>query len=307
MSFYLCLLMDHNLPPVNWLRAFESAGRHSSFAMAATELHLTPASISQQIRALEHRLGFKLFKRLGRGVELTDMGEAYMQPVRKTFAELAAATSGLFGVRSKKTINIRCTMSYASTVLAPILAKFHALYPDIGIQLCSTVWAKAMDDDSIDIDIRYGDGKWHENHIRRLGYDFAIPVCSPDYYRQISTNLTLEKLSQSQNIQVMGDQFQWTNLFHHYGVEREAATEWIKVDTHIIALQYAVAGTGCALVLESHAKQFLELGLLVQPLDVKIPIDAAYYLVLRDDADTIPEVNQFCDWLLTSSLDYRPD
>ena len=298
--------MEQNLPPVNWLRAFEAAGRHASFAMAAKELHLTPASISQQIRALEQKLGFKLFKRLPRGVELTDMGEAYMQPVRKTFAELAAATSGLFGTRGRKVINIRCTLSYAATVLAPMLSQFHDLYPHISIQLCSTVWAKTMDDDSIDIDIRYGDGKWQETYIRRIGEEHAILVCSPDYLKQISKNLTLEKLTTTRNIQVMGAQFQWTYLFNYFGIQQVAEAEWLKVDTHIVALQYAAAGAGCALVLEIHARQFINQGLLVQPLDIKLPIEAAHYLVLRGDAGTVPEVNQFCDWLLGSSF-YRPE
>ena len=65
------------LPHVTWLRAFESAARNSSFSGAADELNLTPAAVSQQIKLLEQHLGEPLFRRLPRGVALTDMGHAY--------------------------------------------------------------------------------------------------------------------------------------------------------------------------------------------------------------------------------------
>jgi len=48
---------------LNALRAFESAARHLSFTRAADELHVTQAAISHQVKALEDRLGVKLFRR----------------------------------------------------------------------------------------------------------------------------------------------------------------------------------------------------------------------------------------------------
>jgi LysR family glycine cleavage system transcriptional activator len=60
-----------DLPHVTWLRAFEAAARHSSFATAAGELGLTSAAVSHQIRHLEKHLDTQLFHRLPRGVQLT--------------------------------------------------------------------------------------------------------------------------------------------------------------------------------------------------------------------------------------------
>lgn len=290
--------MSRRLPPINWLRAFDSAAKHSSFRLAATELHLTPASISHQIRCLEQNLGFKLFTRLPKGVRLTDVGQAYVEPIRKTFSDLAVATSGLFESKGSETIIVRCPTSYAPMVLAPMLHDFHAKYTNIDIQLCSTVWSKSIDDDSIDIDIRYGNGRWKERYIRKLGNEFAIPVCNPGYFKIIEKELTLDKLAKMPNIQIMGAQFQWDNLLCHYGIELKGDVEWIKVDTCVTALQYVITGAGCAMVLESHAKQFLEAGLLVRPLDVRLPIESAHYVVLSNDSGVSPEVKLFCDWLL---------
>src|SRR5436190_24081936 len=66
--------MPQPLPPLNALRAFEAIARHLSFAKAADELHVTPAALSHQIRALEEQLGLALFHRRTRAIELTDAG-----------------------------------------------------------------------------------------------------------------------------------------------------------------------------------------------------------------------------------------
>ena len=63
--------MGWQLPPLNALRAFEAAGRLSSFTLAAEELHVTPGAVSRQIKLLEETLGIPLFIRNNREVRLT--------------------------------------------------------------------------------------------------------------------------------------------------------------------------------------------------------------------------------------------
>ena len=82
--------MGYQLPPMNWLRAFEATARLSSFTAAGEELCLTQPAVSYQVRSLEDRLGFKLFDRKPRNLKLTDMGEAYLPRVQQAFADLAA-------------------------------------------------------------------------------------------------------------------------------------------------------------------------------------------------------------------------
>ena len=71
--------MTRTLPPLTWFRAFESAARHLSFTAAAGELSLTQSAISQHVRALEQRLGDRLFVRKARGVALTDAGRRLLR------------------------------------------------------------------------------------------------------------------------------------------------------------------------------------------------------------------------------------
>jgi DNA-binding transcriptional LysR family regulator len=84
--------MTYTLPPLNALRAFEAAARHLSFKLAAHELHVTPAAVGQQVKALEARLGVRLFERLHKQLILTAAGQAYLPEISDGFRVIADAT-----------------------------------------------------------------------------------------------------------------------------------------------------------------------------------------------------------------------
>ena len=83
---------------MNALRAFEAAARHLSFVKAADELHVTPAAISHQVKGLEEFLGLQLFRRLPRGLLLTDAGQLFLPELREGFARLDSAVERVCGI-----------------------------------------------------------------------------------------------------------------------------------------------------------------------------------------------------------------
>jgi len=74
-------------PPLQWLPAFEAAGRLLSFKQAAAELFVTPSAVSQQIKLLESHLGIPLFIRRTRSIELTEAGAHYLPIVSDLLAQ----------------------------------------------------------------------------------------------------------------------------------------------------------------------------------------------------------------------------
>ena len=88
--------MSISVPSLNWLRVFEAAARFQSFARAAEELNMSAAAVSQQVRALEDRVGAPLFTRAAHSVALTDLGRAYLPIVQQSLLTLQNATEGLF-------------------------------------------------------------------------------------------------------------------------------------------------------------------------------------------------------------------
>lgn len=84
--------MSHRLPSLNGLRAFEASARHLSFKSAARELGVTPGAVSQQVKSLEASLGVTLFRRLVRGLLLTDAGSAYLPDLSEAFRIISKST-----------------------------------------------------------------------------------------------------------------------------------------------------------------------------------------------------------------------
>ncbi|WP_454685389.1 LysR substrate-binding domain-containing protein [Ancylobacter moscoviensis] len=256
--------MAYRLPPLAWLRSFEAAARHSSFSSAAGELNLTPAAVSHQTRCLEHHLGQPLFERMPRGVRLTEIGKAYLPSVRRAFDELSISTAGIFGAGSGATVSIRTSVSFAALRLAPLLPAFRATYPDVHVRLSTAVWADAESMDGIDLEIRFGDGRWPEaDAVSSLGAEASILLCSKMFRR--GTDGTLRELARRGVIQILGCEDLWADLIK-LGGETEAGREVAKVDNSLLGLELAAQGLGCVLVLRSLAEPYLASGRLVEPL-----------------------------------------
>lgn len=289
-----------DLPHVTWLKAFEAAARHSSFSAAAAELNMTSAAVSQQIRLLEKHLGAQLFRRLPRGVALTDLGKAYAEPVRKSFDEMAQATDGLFGDKRKQVVRVRASISYAALVLAPRLAAFRATYPDVVIELTTAIWPDRFDDERHDLDIRHGLGDWQDGTVHHLGHEACVPVCHPSFAARFSGASGFRDMSRSYAVLITGSERDWSRLSQLHDPDLVAAADWLRVDSSLTALQAVLAGEGVALVLESFARQYLDAGLLVLAADLRLPKRRAHHLVIRDRADQREDVRQFADWLRSS-------
>jgi LysR family glycine cleavage system transcriptional activator len=130
--------MSYRLPPLSALRAFEAAARHLSFKRAAEELFVTPAAVSQQIKALESYLGAPLFRRLPRALELSEHGRAMLPKLRDGLDCLAAAVE-LVRVRPEGLLTVHAPPSFAQRWLVPRLSRFSTLHPDAELRLASDV------------------------------------------------------------------------------------------------------------------------------------------------------------------------
>ncbi|MGY0398550.1 MAG: LysR family transcriptional regulator [Ostreibacterium sp.] len=95
-------------PPLNALRAFEAAGSHQSFLLAAKELNVSAASVSRFIKLLESDLGCALFIRRSSGVRLTDIGEQYFRAIRPALQSIATVSQTYRQQEYHSTLQIVC-------------------------------------------------------------------------------------------------------------------------------------------------------------------------------------------------------
>lgn len=290
--------MSYELPPLNWLRAFEAAARRSSFTAAAAELHLTQPAVSYQIRSLEERLGFSLFDRHARSVQLTDMGLAYLPAVRQAFSHLSAATGGIFGVTGERTVTVRSTATFATLWLASRLADFKRANPNIDIRLYTAIWADALTAGQADLEIRYGDGNWQGYDVTLLRSEVSVPVCSPATAAAKGSDASVVDFTDAGLIRIMGCENFWDQWFRTAGLEQPPEHRGITVDNSLAALEVAASGYGLALVLQSFAVPYLETGHVVVPVDHHLDAHYAHYLLMpHHEGQLRPEVLVFKEWL----------
>lgn len=116
--------MASRIPFLNWLRVFEAAARTESFARAAAQLNMSPAAVSQQVKALETQLGTPLFQRHAHAVTLTEAGRAFLPSVQQSLLLLETATTGLFGASRQQRLFVQSVLLFAHGILAPALPRF---------------------------------------------------------------------------------------------------------------------------------------------------------------------------------------
>ena len=298
--------MARNLPPLNSLRAFEAAARHLSFTKAAEELHVTPAAISHQVKALEEQLGVVLFRRLTRALRLTEAGQAALPVLRDGFDKLADAVDLLHRHEESGALTVSLDPSFAAKWLVPRLDRFRAAHPDLDLRLAATEKLADFQRDNVDLAIRFGGGSYPGLESKRLFSREMFPVCSP------------QLLNGPTPLENPDDLRHHTLLHLDWDLEDATAPTWrmwlLAAGIHDIdftrgpvfsitslAIQAAIEGQGVALANSVLVADDLAAGRLVMPFDLTVcdPLDFAYHVVVPKRTADLPKVAAFRDWILS--------
>lgn len=304
--------MTYRLPPLSALRAFEAAARHLSFKKAAEELHVTPAAISQQIKALEDYLGLALFRRLTRALELTAQGQAMLPMLRQGFDCLAAAVAATRqGVPG--TLTVTAPPSFASHWLVPRLPRLAAAYPDLPIRLVSSSDSVDKPGESVvfeadprsvdgEVAIRYGTGHYPGLRVERLFAPDYVPVCSPGLAQAASlqqpADLCRQVLIHDETIVAGERSLGWPEWLAAAGVPAASCPRQVSFSNAVLVVDAAVAGQGVALSLRALVAADVAAGRLIIPFDLALPSPYAYFLVMPEASAARTEVAALRQWLL---------
>jgi len=296
--------MKKKLPPLNWLRTFEAAARHLNLTKASMELNLTQAATSQHIKGLESQLGTTLFRRLPRGLELTDAGKAYLPVVHECIRRLTTATDEIFGQGKTRLLTVKASLVFFTTWIAPRLPSFCAQYPDVGVRFTSNIWlARDNSAHDSDMEIRYGKGVWPGFDADRLSWDELFPVCSPHLASTLGSidqaDLgACEQLSKQTLLHVIGYEEGWGHWLDQAGLSYMTFSHEVQFDTLISALEVAKHGGGFALGRTSLVEDMLEKGLITAPFGQKVPTAEAFYLLRPSNKYIHPHAEIFRGWLV---------
>jgi len=292
--------MPQPLPPLNALRAFEAIARHLSFAKAADELHVTPAALSHQIRALEQQLGLELFHRRTRAIELTEAGELIYPGLRAGFESVRNAIGQLDRTREGNVLVISATPGLVAKWLMPRLWRFLHAHPDIDARVAATMKLADFASDGVDVAIRMSTGNHPDLHVEKLIEDSLLPVCSPRLVEQglkSVADLARFPLIHHDIPMSMRAPPRWADWLAVAGAQGIDATRGLRVNVADHALDAAVAGAGVSLSFKLIASDDVHSGRLVSPFGPELPLAVGYFFVCPKGHETRPKVRAFHDWL----------
>jgi LysR family transcriptional regulator, glycine cleavage system transcriptional activator len=286
------------LPPLNPLKAFESAGRHLSVSKAAEELCVTPAAVSRQIKILEDFIGSPLFHRGHAGLQLTAVGARYLSDIAPLVAGLREATNAATGgSRRRNVLKIRSPATFAVRWLIPRLASFHGAHPDIDVQLATSPAPLNFEKEDIDAGIELGHGRWPQVKSQRLIPNVLVPVLSPRrqgkglprHERDLIDEVLLHSMARPDD---------WRYWLEGAQLGHINAYKGMKYETSLLAYQAAIEGHGVAIAQRALVERELSDGSLAAPFQFSLDRgEHTYYFAWPTRKPESVALRAFTRWL----------
>lgn len=148
-------MANPKIPSLRLLMGFEAAARHGNFSRAADELCLSQSAVSHQVQQLEAQLGQPLFRRLGRGVELTVAGEVLQRSVQRSMDTLRSGLGRIATYLDPGLVTLVAPAPLLHGWLMPRIGALREAVPGLCPLLSCDESARFVDE--IDVDIFIGD------------------------------------------------------------------------------------------------------------------------------------------------------
>lgn len=284
--------MEISQLPLNALRAFEASARHLSFTRAGLELRVTQTAISHQVNALEQALGVTLFKRLARGITLTDEGQALLPVLTDAFRRMSATLSQFEDGNFHEILTVGVVGTFAIGWLLPRLASFKAQHPHVDLRLKTNNNRSDVLLDGLDFFIRFGDGAWQGMEAQHLMAAPLSPVCAPLLRERLRKPKDLAQVELLRSYRID----EWPLWFKAAGIAPPSLRGWM-FDSSLTLVEAAAQGVGVALVPVAMFVADIEAGRIVQPFAITADIGSYWLTRLKSRAET-QAMKAFRQWLL---------
>ncbi len=290
------------------VQVFACAARHLSYTRAAEELHVTPGAISQQMRQLEERLGFRLFQRDGRGLALTAEGQRLAQVANEVQGRLDETLRELRSDGVAGAFRLRSVPSFLSRWLMPRLPDLQARFPNLRLRIESEDSSGSLASAEFDLAIDLNDGSYPGLLATPLMDESIFPVCSPALLPGGAplTDLALQ-LPQLPLLHDMtawrgsSDYAEWEFYLAAIGATGQDVRRGHVFNRNHLVIRAAISGLGIAIARKTLITDELRRGVLVVPFGQAVPVKKRYVLLYRDGALHQPAVRAVHDWIVEAA------
>ena len=285
--------------PLNALRAFEASARHLSFTKAGLELRVSQTAISHQVKQLEETLAANLFRRLPRGLALTDEGLALLPVLTDAFDRMSTAIDRVQTRGTREVVTVGCVSTFATGWLLQHIEPFRSMHPYVDLRLLTNNNSVDIAGDGLDFALRFGDGSWHGTEAIHLLSTPLSPLCRPDTARRLRapSDLPKENLLRSYRVE------EWPLWFAVAGAPCPIIQGPI-FDSSVAMAEAACQGIGVALVPAAMFHRELISGRLARPFAAEVAA-GSYWLTWLKSKQLTFGMQAFRDWLVEALHDHQ--
>lgn len=256
------------------------------------ELFVSQAAVSQQVRLLEEKLGVTLFKRLPRGLELTDEARLLYSKISEGFNSIEKAYRQFEGGTIREALNISCVGTFALGWLLPKIEDFQQKHPSIELSIQTNNNVVSIAGEGVDFAIRYGSGNWASSHNQLLFEAPLTLLCRPETAMRLLTpgDIIGEKLLRSYRHE------EWDNWFAVAGIAPFRVNGPV-FDSSRLIIDAVMIIDGVALAPDIMFQPEIKQGLLVRPFDIYSG-DDGYWLTWQRARKITHSMQIFREWII---------
>lgn len=282
------------------MQIFTRIAERNSFTLAADDLMLPRATVTNSIKRLESRLGVRLLERTTRQVRLTLDGEHYYEKCIKLLGELEEVENSFLKHSPKGVLRVNLQGTLAKHFVIPFLPEFLKRYPDIKVHIAEDDRLIDLVKEGVDCVLRAGELQDSSLIVKPLAKMEIVTVASPEYLEHYGTPKDLKSLQGHMGIAYSLDVKARPSEFDFLVGSKVVSVNLnslVAVSGAEVYTASAKAGLGLIQVPKYRIKHELEVGQLVPVLTQfpvpHMPVSALYphkkHLSLRTSV--------FVDWL----------
>ncbi|MEG0482565.1 MAG: LysR family transcriptional regulator [Acinetobacter sp.] len=272
---------------LNSLKFFYYVARYGSVTIAAEKLFVTQGAVSKQLKSLEEMLGFTLFTREGKKLQLTGDGEVLFDCCQQIFPQIDQCLVQLKAqTQMRKTLILSCEPTIAMKWLIPRLVQFKQRHPQIEISLLTDGGDVDFETQSIDLALRRNDFDWGKAvYSEKIADEYMLCIA-----RKNNSYSTQQLFVSSSRPKL------WTQLNDRYkGVFKDF--QKLSLEHFYLCIEACLAGLGATIV----SGYMIEKELDYQVFEMLTPIDldgSAYYLLSASPFEDDLHKVIFKNWLI---------
>ncbi|HET9473706.1 MAG TPA: LysR substrate-binding domain-containing protein [Steroidobacteraceae bacterium] len=290
-------------PSLKAIKTFQIAAKHSSFAVAADELCITPSAVSHQIKTLETQLGLPLFSRSARALALTDAGARYLEQIDDLFTRLESVTEQLRARFGRSSVRLHVPAYFASEMLLPRLSEFAKLHAGIDLRIETQSTRGRTHAAEADISVVVGSGPWNGLIAHPLFAQTMVPACSPGLLAEKPVK-RYEDLNSHTLLVHEARRDDWDRWAANVGLKALNPAQIVRIDSMSAATRAAEKSIGIALLPAELSRRKFASGRLTRVFDDELVTKEDYTLLVRTDDENRDDIRALCAWLteLTAGL-----